>query len=100
MEPYIYIIIAVVISVIVGVCFALLFRRSMKKPHPISKYVYIGMTEEEMEETCGTPEKTLIIDENAKVVSYIRWKYILLFWRTKEELRITIKNGLISNITQ
>lgn len=75
----------------------------MKKSSYSSKEdtIQVGMTEDELYTKCGTPSKTVVIDNDHKLVSYTfdEWKGILFGGSKHHEITATIKNGKVTNIS-
>lgn len=75
----------------------------MKKSSYSSKEdtIQIGMTEDELYSKCGTPSKTVVIDDDHKLVSYTfdEWKGIFFGGSKHHEITATVKNGKVTNIS-
>ena len=101
-----YIIIVLVICVLVAVVFVSVFMLCRKKStNPLIKMVEIGMSEQELVQKCGAPKQTIIIDENTKMVIYKKRRKLIArsYWFDDGvcfELKITLKDGIVTNITE
>ena len=60
------------------------------------------MKESDMLNICGTPSKTVIIDETTKLITYSmdEWKGFLFGGTKRHEITATIKNGIITHVSQ
>ena len=96
-----YILLAVAaVAVVIYLC---IIKPLMKKSSYNDKQanLYVGMTEAEMLSKCGTPSKTIVIDEHCKLVSYTldEWKGVLGGGTKHSEITVTIKDGKITNVS-
>ena len=63
--------------------------------------IFVGMTEAELIAKCGTPSKTVVIDSTCKLISYNmdEWKGILFGGSKHHEITVTVKNGIVTNVS-
>lgn len=100
----------IVVLIILFVCILLIIAIYLCMVRPLikkSKFnekkdsLQVGMTEKEMLETCGEPAKTVLIDKNCKLVSYVldEWNGFLFGGTKRHEITVTIKNGKIASVS-
>lgn len=63
--------------------------------------IFVGMSEADMITKCGTPSKTVVIDDDCKLVSYTldEWKGFLFGGSSHREITATVKHGVVTNIS-
>lgn len=96
-----YIILAFFLLVVV--VFLCIIKPASKKHEYSDKRdnIYVGMSEEDLIQSCGMPSKTIVIDDDCKLVSYTldEWKGVLFGGSTHHEITATIKQGKVTNIS-
>ena len=101
MDLLIYIGLPIIFLVVV--IFLCIIKPIMNKSSYSSKEnsIYIGMTEEALYKACGTPSKTVTIDEHCKLVSYTmdEWKGVLFGGSKHHEITATIKDGKVTHVS-
>ena len=61
--------------------------------------VRTGMTEAQVISRMGSPENTIVIDKSTKVFTYSKSEPYLL-WSKRKEVHISIKYGIVENISE
>lgn len=94
-------IIFIAITVFVIMLFAcLLVAHAIKhnNRYKAFKNIKLGAKESEIISLFGVPKKTIIIDENTKVITYEVIEPFLIVFQKEHQVQISIQNSIVTNI--